>query len=230
MEKRILTQLYFSICIIGLIILSSCDLALQEPFEFKKIDDTQFTFGETTALQWLEEQPRGEFGYMVECIKVTGLEDEYNSMDQERTFFLIKDRGFTGSQGIFPKEFGLKGDRIPLIEEINGLSLDIRLKLKNILLYNILPEYVEQNSKKILKIETPYTFNTLCTDENNKTLEIHSTIDLLMRINFYGKNSDKLNQEIKLHNYIFSNGNAVAHITEGHVRLAPFAPYQDFNE
>lgn len=227
MKKRILTHLYFSICIIGLIILSSCDLALQEPFEFKEIDETQFTFGETTAWQWLEENPKGEFGYMIECIKTTGLEDEYNTTDQKRTFFLIKDRGFTGSQGVFTKEFGLRGENIPKIEEISGLPLDMKLKLKNILLYNILPEYVEQNSKKLLKIETPYTFNTLCTDDNNKTMEIHLTIDVWLRINFYGKNSKKLYQEIKLHNYIFSNGNAVAHIIEGHVRLEPFAPYQD---
>jgi len=219
MKKRILSHIYLSICTICVLIFSSCDLEIQDAFEFKNVDNDQYTFEETTAWEWLQTNPNAEFDYMIECIKVTELEDEYNSANLKRTFFLIKDAGFTSGSGVFKKEFGISA---PSVENIKNLSESDIQKLKNVLEYNILGEYLEQNSKKILKTLIPYRFNTLSEDPNNSYIEIHSTNEYLLRMNFYGRNSNKLYQEVKLHNYIFSNGNAVAHITEGHIRLAPF--------
>ena len=219
MKKRILSHIYFSICTICVLIFSSCDLEIQDAFDFKNIDDEQYTFEETTAWEWLQTNPNNQFDYMIECIKVTGLVDEYNSANLKRTFFLILDIGFTSGSGVFKKEFG---NSVPDIDEIEDLSESDIQKLKNILKYNILGEYLEQNSKKILKTETPDRVNTLSEDPNNSYIEIHSTQERYMRMNFYGRNSNKLYQDVRLHNYIFSNGNAVAHITEGHMRLVPF--------
>lgn len=215
MKSTIVVKVKTLLFILIATLVIGCDLERRESFEFEDGYGPQVTFGEMTAWEWLQTNPNDEFNYMIEAIELTGLKDEYNSLTSERTFLLLKDKGFTDKKlGVLKIEFGNKN--IPLVD------VDVN-KLRNIMMYYILDTYVDQGPDNIIVLNTHYSFNTLSEDVNNSYMTIRRNWSFILGINYSDTiTTDKKMQNVKLHNYIFSNGNAVAHILEAHVRLAPF--------
>ena len=91
-------------------------------------------------------------------------------------------------------------------------------------MYYILDTYVDQGPDHLVVVDRDYPFNTLSEDPNNSYLTIHRNWSFNLRINYSEDiaSETKKSQSVKLHNYIFSNGNAVGHMLERHIRLAPF--------
>ena len=214
MQKTLFTITSFLGILLGTA-LTGCDLELQKGTEFDSGVEPQVTFGEMTAWEWLQTNPNDEFDYMIEAIELTGLQDEYNSLTSERTFLLLKDIGFTHNAGVLKLEFGSAS--IPLED------VDVE-KLRNIMMYYILDTYVDQGPDHLVVVDRDYPFNTLSEDPNNSYLTIHRNWSFNLRINYSEDiaSETKKSQSVKLHNYIFSNGNAVGHMLERHIRLAPF--------
>lgn len=203
------------VCMLLTVVLTGCDLELQDGFEYDSQVEPQFTFGETTAWEWLQTNPQGEFDYMIEAIQLTGLEDEFNSASLERTFFLIKDLGFTHNGGILKQEFG--SNSIPLAD------VD-PVKLRNIMMYYILDTYVDQGPDELEVLDVDYNFNTLSEDPNNSYMTVRRTWAHVLNLNKSTDITSATKREgiVRLHNYIFSNGNAVGHMVDRHVRTAKF--------
>tara|TARA_R110002049_G_scaffold186379_3_gene354677 strand:+ start:4699 stop:5346 length:648 start_codon:yes stop_codon:yes gene_type:complete len=208
-----------------------CELQPQERFTFNPQTPEQFTFGETTPWEWLQTNPKEEFTYMIEAIKLAGLQDEYSNKTDKRTYFLIKDLGFTKFNGIFRREYDYLNDGAltPLQNLNTAVDTPEKItKLRNILMYHILPKYVDQGPDNLFTLDFNYEFPTLSPDPNNKIMTINRDWNYTMRINEdpnLGTGS-KINTDTKLHNYIFSNGNSVAHLTEGYARVEPFEPVE----
>ena len=215
MKQKTLFTITSLLCICLGTLLIGCDLELQKGSEFDSGIEPQVTFGEMTAWERLQTNPNDEFDYMIEAIELTGLQAEYNSLTAERTFFLVKNLGFTHNAGILKLEFGSAS--IPL----EDVDVD---KLRNIMKYYILDTYVDQGPDNLVLVDTDYPFNTLSEDINNSYLTIQRNWSFNLRINYSEDiaSDTKKSQSVKLHNYIFSNGNAVGHIMERHIRLAPF--------
>nr|T2KN95.2 RecName: Full=Uncharacterized protein P37; AltName: Full=Polysaccharide utilization locus H protein P37; Short=PUL H protein P37; Flags: Precursor [Formosa agariphila KMM 3901] len=213
-NKRINTLL---LLVITMLSFSGCDLEPQEKFRFDPEVDPQFTFGSMTTWEWLQTNPNDEFGFMIEAIKQTGLQDMYNSKTETYTFFLMKDPNWTNNgPGFFSREFNLKNtaDRDPKeVFEDPAVDLDI---VRNYLLYLTLPIYVDQGPDHLKTLDLPYTFETLSEDVNNQIMTIARDWNYVMQINdspdLPTGNLGKINVPVGYHNYIFSNGNSVAHI------------------
>ncbi|WPR70094.1 hypothetical protein SLW70_09040 [Flavobacterium sp. NG2] len=195
----------------------SCDLEPQKKFKFDSEVTPQVTFGSMTVWEWLQTNPKGEFNFMIEAIKQTGLQDVYNTSTKKQTFFLMKDPNWTNNgPGFFSKEFSLRNtaNRDPAdVFADPKVNLDI---VRNALLHLILDEYVDQGPNHLKTLDQNYTFNTLSNDVNNKTMTINRDWNYNMQINASPDlptgGLGKINATVGYHNYIFSNGNCVAHI------------------
>ncbi|ANW95847.1 hypothetical protein AXE80_05930 [Wenyingzhuangia fucanilytica] len=201
----------------GALSIVSCDLEPQERFEFDPEVSPQVTFGSTTAWEWLQTNPKDEFGFMIEAIRLTGLEDIYNSKTENYTYFLMKDGNWTNNgPGFFSKEFNLKNTagKDP-VDVFADPKVDLNI-VKEALLHLILRDYVDQGPGHLKSLDVNYTFNTLSNDVNNKTMTISRDWNYNMQLNAADDlppgNLGKINSSVGFHNYIFSNGNTVAHI------------------
>ncbi|WP_417444128.1 hypothetical protein [Joostella sp.] len=195
----------------------SCDLEPQEKFRFDPEVSPQVTFGSTTPWEWLEANPKGEFGFMIEAIKQTGLEGVYDNKTYNYTYFFMKDANWTNNgAGFFSKEFNLKdtADKDPA-EVFADPKVDLEI-VKNALLHLIVDKYVDQGPDNLVSLDVHYTFNTLSQDINNKTMTISRDWNYNMGLNgspdLPTGTLGSINSNVSLHNYIFSDGNCVAHI------------------
>lgn len=214
MKKNIKLKLNAVILVCIAIITFGCDLKPQEKFEFDPATTPQVTFGAMTPWEWIQSNPKNEFNFLIEAIKLTNLQEEYSNTTDKRTYFLLKDFGWTNFNGIKRREFGNPNVSLADVDPI---------KLRKILLYYIVPTYVDQGPGHLLTLDANYTFETLSTDPLNQIMTLSRDWNYTIGIN----NSPvlpttKFSANVKLHNYIFSNGNSVAHLLENHVRLAPF--------
>ncbi|MDW5288145.1 fasciclin domain-containing protein [Formosa sp. PL04] len=215
MKKIIKYRLHIALAICIAFVFTSCDLEPQDKFRFNPETVPQYTFGEKTPWEWLKTNPNDEFSLMIQAVELSDLVEEYSNKTDKRTYFLIKDEGFTKFNGILKREFG--SDTLELTE------VD-PVKLRKILMYHILPQYVDQGPDNLLTLDFNYSFPTLTKDLGNPNMTINRDWNYVMQLNQdpnLGTGS-KLTTDVKLHNYIFSNGNSVAHLTEGYARVEPF--------
>lgn len=192
-------------------IFSSCDLELQEQFEFDPALEPQQTFEDMTVLEWLRTNPREEFDYMLQAIELTGLEAEYSTNTERRTYILLKDRAFTDGGEILQT---LTGSREGSLD-----SADVD-RLANILRYHIVTDYIENDSELLFVLFQDYLFQSLVPDFDG---QISFQRDERFRLQINRSNAlagTKKAGRMANHNYIFSNG--VAHLTVDHYRNVRF--------
>ncbi len=218
-----------ALILLAIFTLSSCDLKVQERFTFNPETDEQFTFGATTPWEWLQRNEQNEFNFMIAAIKATGLEEVYDNKTNNYTYIFLKDSNFTGnSNGVFAREFNLKntGRRDP--EEVmadSRVDLDI---LREVLLYFVVTEYVDQSENTRLRsIDVDYEYTTLSNDVNNKIITFSRNRDFNLSINkdprlLTTPMIGAISANVDLHNYIFSNGNCVAHILKPNRTIRAF--------
>lgn len=192
------------------LLLSGCDLAVQEPFEFNPEIAPQQTF-DMTALEWIRSNPNEEFNYLDSAITITGLEAEYSTNSGQRTYLLLKDRAFTDGGEILQQ---LGGSRTAIMAD---LDVD---RLRTVLRYHIIDEYVSNGFDELAVLYTDYIFQSLVPGEAGRVsinrddrfrLSINRSPDL---------SGTKKGARLGQHNYIFTNG--VAHLSNDSFRNEPF--------
>lgn len=163
------------------VILSSCTLELQEPFDFKPENTFSDPFENLSAWEYIQtrtttdiidDQNRKELNgeeldFMIAAIKHVGYQDLYNQTATKRTFFLLNNNAFTGGnrdRDIIRAVTGVtQGGRsrvnpdtlMSSITDPNQIN-----RLKAFLKYHILDEEVQQ-VPKITVFDKDFLFNSL---------------------------------------------------------------------
>lgn len=216
MKKSIKQNWYIFLLICTASIFTGCDLEVQEKFEFDPETEPQFTFGATTPWEWIKTNPGGEYNYLRAAIIHAGLEEEFSNTTDKRTYFFVKDEGWSSERAntILNKEFGSQNI---LIEDTDPV------KLRSILRYYILSTYVDQGPDNLFTLDAHYEFKTLSPDPINNKMTLRRDWNYVIGLNYSPDlPAETIATSSQLHNYIFSNGNSVAHIIVTCTRLAPF--------
>ena len=221
--KNIIQKNTFNLLItIGLCLLMGCNLKLQEPFEFVPETPTLTTFKDQSAWDWVQKErtpdtakifASNKFDYLIEAVKLTGLEGEYSKAGGSRTFLLLNNTAFAGTGKILQLITGSATGKLTPITDAN------KVRLTNLLKYHIIDAYVDQ----VIAVPifgTQYEFNTLGTAPNSimtvsrnerYSLTINSSANLPTTKRTFG---------VLRHNYIFGNG--IGHIVDNYAGIAAF--------
>ncbi len=212
-EMKIIKNKYFAFLIIAAV-LSSCDLKQQKSFEFKPETPVLQNFKDQTVWEWVLTNPGNEFNYLIQAVNLTGLQDEFSKNTDQHTFLLLKDLAFTGPGGVLQV---ITGSRTGKLETIDAARAQ---RLKNLLLYHIINEYVSQGPEKLKVLFQNYFFQTLLPGTNGQMSIFR---DERFRLQFNRSDalpSSKRGTNGMLHNYVFKNG--VAHLSTTYLRATPF--------
>ena len=215
------TYINYILAITLSLLVFSCDLKVQKPFDF--VPDTKeiATYEDQTVWEWLQTQksPAGaavldqfKFDYLIEAIQYTGLVDEFNRRSDRRTFLLLNNNGFAGTGKIFQA----------LSNKITGpvSGLD-KARLTNVLKYHIINQYITQVDP--LKVYgTDYFFQTLNDGDAGKIL--------LRRDERYNVSINpatvspltaaRRGTSVRTHNLRYANG--IAHVLNDYTRNVAF--------
>jgi hypothetical protein len=217
MKTKIKTAIKSVICLCFAVLATGCDLQVQEKFVFDDQVEPQVTFGTMNAWEWIQTNPKGEFTYMKQAIELTGLQSTYSNMTDKRTFFLLKDLAWTKVPGIMSVEF-------PGATSLVDPKVNID-KLRNILLYHTITTYVDQGPDNLVTLDKDYPYNSLYTGTKLNIVTIRRDRNYIMVLNQSPALIPSILRKggsVKLHNYIFSNGNSVAHILEDYIKNEAF--------
>jgi hypothetical protein len=211
----------YRLLILGIIssIMVSCDLEIQKKNSFVPGIPEQATFKDQTALEWMKKQttPSGtpaanKLDFMLQLIKIAGMEEEYNKPLTDRTYFLLNNAAFTGSGRINALLTGVTAGT-------GDLNKADKTRAANLLKYHIVDAYIDQ-SKALPVYFANYEFKTLLDGPNG--------IMKLQRNERYGISiniapdlpSTRRSTAVVSHNYQFKNG--IGHFIGSHVSITNF--------
>ncbi|WP_116106090.1 hypothetical protein [Lewinella sp. IMCC34191] len=195
----------------GLITLSGCDLERQRQFEFDPDIAPQVTF-DMTALDFIRSHPADDFNYLDSAITLLGMEAEYESNPDPRTYILLKDAAFTDRGDILQQ---ITGATDTSLDSLDGEQLE---RLRYVLRYHIIEDYIENGFDPLVVVYRDYFFQSLIPGpegivsvnrDDRFRLGINQSDDL---------QGTKRGGRLGEHNYIFTNG--VAHLTSRSFRNA----------
>jgi hypothetical protein len=218
MKSKILYT-FLTLC---LFTIYSCDLTLQEPYDFKQEVPVIPDFTNLTAYEWLKTDlsPLGlatpeaaKFDYMADAIDRTGMQDVFNAVGPNpRTFLLMQNSAFLGANNIISlvRPGKTKG----------SLDSSNLVRLKAILQYHVIDAYVDQ-IKALPEVDKDYFFQTLLPGPNGE-INVRRNILLGMAINNTSSfiTAQKKGAGVQRHNYVFKNG--IGHQMNAYVRKVPF--------
>jgi Fasciclin domain len=201
-------------------LLSSCDLEIQKKNKFVPGIPDLPTFKTETAWEWMQKQtsPAGtvpaanKLDFMIQLIKVAGLEEEYNKPVTERTYLFLNNSAFTGTGRINALLTGV-------VAGTGDLSKVDKVRAANLLKYHIVNAYVDQiNALPIYYAQ--YEFKTLL-DGPNGVISFRRDERYSVTINSSPNlPSTRRSTTVTLHNYQFKNG--IAHFISSHVGITNF--------
>lgn len=202
---------------------SSCEkLPVQDKFVFNPEVKVLTPFKNLTAMEFLEKDPGNEFHYMRQIIRLTEMESYYSADIKDRTYFLLRDTAFI--QG-YPHRRTKKPTYDGLIKDLTGsftgdLSKVDTARLKKLLKYHILNQYVDQGPAILKRKQTYYLFHSLLPGDDGRVY-IKRNEFLQFTINQTGDlpYSKKFTNEVE-HGYIFKNG--IGHLLGQYIRVKPF--------
>lgn len=196
---------------------TSCDLPVQPKFEFESEIGELITFEDQTVLEWMRSDAsiggnaNANFDIMVSAIEATGLEDEFNDPGDRRTFLMLNNEAFTANGEIFP----LLG--VTAVDSLDEAGLD---RLRTILSYHIIEDYVDQGPEALPVLLVDYFFQTLIPGEEGR-ISVNRDERFRMNINRAdGLPGNARGTQVRQHNYVFSNG--VGHHVRDYVRNRPY--------
>lgn len=229
MKTKIKFAIQYVLVSFLVLLVTGCDLEVKEKFKFDAGIEPQVTFGSKTPWQFIQEQNSfplppvqpappaeqlpipakiNEYLFMKQAIEVTGMQGEYSNLTDKRTFFFLKDVAFIQ---ILTTEFSNAKFIIdPVTATVNPL-ININ-KLRNILRYHILTTYVDQGPDNLFIVDKDYVFTSLW---KATPMSLRRNINFTIVLNqLVSLNTVALRRggNCTLHNYIFSNGNSVAHV------------------
>lgn len=209
---RGLSALFVMLCFV-----TSCDLPVQPKFEFESEIGELVTFEDQTVLEWMRSPAslgannNANFDIMVSAIEATGLEEEYNDPSDRRTFLMLNNEAFTANGEIF-RVLG-----VTAVDSLDEAGLD---RLRTILRYHIVDEYVDQGPEALPVLLVNYLFQTLIPGEEGL---MSANRDERFRMNLNradGLPGNARGTQVRQHNYVFSNG--VGHHIRDYIRNRPF--------
>lgn len=220
------------IALIGLALcLFSCDLDLQQGFDFKPEVDLTNPFGDMTALEFIESRENvftedggisgEELHYMAAAIRAAGLEAEYSGVDTSRTYLLLNNNAFTGSGDIIQLVTGSAdvGETETPADVMARADLDV---LRTILRYHIVTTYVAQ-VPTLFEYGVNYVFQTLIPGDDGIIVmrrDERYRIDINRAPAPLPSTATSQNERVRLHNYVFNNG--IGHVIADPVRNKPY--------
>lgn len=216
------------IAVIFTCLLVGCDLEIQPDFEYDADIDLSNPFENITAWQWIQtrtglndegEISGEEFHYLIEAIKLTGMETEFNSETPDRTYLLLNNNAFTGGGDIIQLVTGSSavGEGETPAQTLADADVD---KLRNVLKYHIVPDFFIDQVNALPNFDVDYSFQSLLPSADG---EITFRRDSRRRIrinNDPNLPSTRANENVRRHNYVFSNG--IGHIIQDYCRKVPF--------
>lgn len=242
MRKHIKLNAILAICV-GFLI-TSCDLDLQENFDFVPEVDITNPFTEMTAWEYIQTRTAlnddgslngEELNYMIAAIKKAGFEEYYNqTTNASRTYLLLNNNAFTGSGdviNIITGSSSVGDDETPeqVMERVD--TPEEMHKLRKVLSYHIVDDYVDQ-VPTLAVVNTRYYFPTLLTTydssipENDGIISFYRRERWEIRINYAPASlpstatSGGWNENVRNHNYVFNNG--IGHYINDPVRNKPY--------
>lgn len=210
-----------------LIVFSGCKkLPLQDRFIFDSEVAELTPYKGMTALEFIKSNPNNEFKYMLQIITLAGMESEYSGSMTDRTYLLLKDTafvdGYPGTNGVNTYT-GITKD-LTGVNKGNLATVNVD-RLKNLLKYHIIPQYIDQFSPALPQRQVEFFFQTLIPGTEG-TISVRRT-------EFYGFNfntastiptgpatTGKKTTNRVQHGYVFNNG--IAHLLSNYIRYKPF--------
>lgn len=214
-----------------ILLLTGCDLELQDSENFKPEVNATDPFAKLTAWEFIQTQTAltedGEldseqFNYMIEAVKRAGFENEYNDTSiTERTYLLLNNNAFTGGGNIIDLVTGseevAEGEtpaQVMARADVNVLRL--------ILQYHIVTTYVAQ-VPTLFEYGVNYTFQTLIPGVDGIIImrrDERYRIDINTNPAPLPASATSQNEGVRLHNYVFNNG--IGHVIADPVRNQPY--------
>ncbi len=196
-----------------LLCLTACGLERQKQFEFDPELAPQITF-DMTALDFIRLDPGDELNYLDSVITLTGLEAEYSTNAEPRTFFFLQDAAFTDGGEILQQ---ISGATDTSLDSLDATQIE---RLRYVLRYHILDEYVSNGFDQLEVLYQDYLFQSLIPGEDG-LVSINRDDRFRLNIN---RSEDlqgtRKGGQIAQHNYIFTNG--VAHFDSDSFRNARY--------
>ncbi|MEM6522646.1 MAG: fasciclin domain-containing protein [Bacteroidota bacterium] len=213
------------------LVVVGCDLDLQEEWQYEPEPLGNIPTG-LTAYEWIQginqdttfnpTDSTSEFSFLLEAIDRTGMREEFDDLNDQRTFFLLRNAAWTGGGQILQDVAG--SPDFPLD------SIDTET-LTAILNYHIIPDEVLDQGPSIPKTDFHFYYQTMIPGDTgvieiNKrlwdfTLRINTSIDRI-GLSDIPSNMPSTSEGaiVALHNYQFLNG--VGHQLNAYVRYQPF--------
>ena len=217
--------------IIGLVlILVSCDLDLQQGFDFVPEVDLTDPYGDMTAWEFIQSRvvfnedggiSGEELNYMAAAIERAGMIEEYNGSDPDRTYLLLHNNAFTGGGDIIQLVTGsatVEEGETPA-DVMARADVDV---LRRILQYHIVTTYVAQ-VPTLFEFGVNYVFQTLIPGEDGVIVmrrDDRYRIDINRAPAPLPSTATSQWERVRLHNYVFNNG--IGHIIADPVRNKPY--------
>ena len=219
------------------ILFSSCDLELQDTYEFESGAVFIDPYEDITAWEFIQSLDGvnedgsldGEhFQYMEAAIQKAGMVEEFNqTADTLRTYLLLNNNAFTGGGDVIQIVTGsdtvADGETPEQVMERVDTPEKLE-KLRTLLKYHITLDYVKQ--VPTLAVDgTFYVFQTLVPGDDG-LIAYRRDADWDIKVNDRGAPlptsayQGGWNENVRNHNYVFSNG--IGHIISDPVRNQPY--------
>lgn len=203
--KKYIKSLGLALMTASLFTLSSCDLELQENYDF---DESATVFPEyppfeMSLYQFMTEQE--DFTLMVEAIDRAGLQDQFSGGADDKTVLMLRQEAMEGF---------LEDQGVTTVAEVPVETL------RNMLNYHIVTTRFTQND---LNSQEDVQFQTRIEGPNGRINIWKWRRYMEIQINRNGSPdlpSTAKGENVYLHNYQFTNG--VGHQMRGYVQWAPF--------
>ena len=230
-----LSTLNIATFLLLIVTLASCDLQLQENFEFEPEVDAENPFEDGTAWDFIQATTQfneeggivGEhFNYLEAAIEKAGMVDEFNQTNTtDRTYLLLNNNAFLGNNDVIDIITG--SDTIGVgatpTETMERVDTPEKLeKLRTVLKYHIVETYIAQ-VPTLEVFDVWYLFQTMIPGEDGL---IAFKRDFTWRIDI-NRNGAPLpatatsqGERVRNHNYIFNNG--IGHHLADPVRNQPY--------
>lgn len=220
------------IALIGLVFcFMSCDLELQEGFDFVPDVDLTDPYDNMTALEFIQERANvftedggisgEEMHYMAAAIEAAGMQEEYNGTNSDRTYLLLNNNAFTGGGDVIQLVTGSStvGENETPADVMARADLDV---LRTILRYHIVTTYVDQ-VPTLFEYGINYVFQTLIPGDAGVIVmrrDDRYRIDINRAPAPLPSTATSQWERVRNHNYVFNNG--IGHIINDPVRNQPY--------
>lgn len=212
-------------------LLTGCELDLQESYNYKPEVDLTDPFDKLTAWEYIQTRTEldqngkfkfEELNYFIAAIKRAGMEEMYNqTATTERTYLLLNNAAFEGGGDIIQIVTG--SSTVPVGETPDQTMARANVeKLRKVLNYHIVDAYVAQ-VPTLVETLVPYLFQTFIPGKDGLIAFRRNelwTIQINRAPAPLPTSATSEFEDVRRHNYVFNNG--IGHFIADPVRNLPY--------